>query len=245
MNHAAFITGCNRGLGKSLLQKYAENGYDIIACTRNENSDFSEFCRHTEAVSGIKIYHIYMDLSCPEKIPDLINQVEQFDVDIDVLINNAGINPIKPLFYTDYPDLLQSFSVNYFSPVLITKHIAGIMIRQGHGSIVNITSIGSLGHQPGGCCYDASKAALNQLTITTAQELAPFGIRVNSVACGPIKTDMFGMMPEKAQKKLLGATALKRAASCEEIANMVFLLTSDSASYVTGQIFRVDGGAII
>lgn len=241
----ALITGCNRGLGLAILRKYATEGFNIIACIRKENEEFSAACKEIEKENNISITAIYFELSDKESLQTGLDVIEGLDVEIDVLVNNAGINVMKPLLYTEYEDLVQSFQVNYFAPVMITKAVAGIMMRQGHGSIVNVTSMGSLGHQPGGAIYDASKAALNQLTITTAQELAPLGIRVNAVACGPINTEMFSTMPEKVQKKLTKATAMGRAAETDEITNFIYTLSSDQSSYVTGQIIRVDGGAII
>lgn len=245
MIKTALITGCNRGLGLAILHKYATEGFNIIACIRKENDEFSAVCKEIEDANNIKIAPIYFELTEVSQIESAMAQVEALEVEIDVLVNNAGISVMKPLLYTDYEDLMHSFQINYFAPVMITKTIASIMMRQGHGSIVNVTSMGSLGHQPGGTIYDASKAALNQLTITAAQELAPFGIRVNAVACGPIYTEMFTTMPDKVQKKLTKATAMGRAAETDEITNFIFALSSDLSSYVTGQIIRVDGGAII
>lgn len=239
------ITGCNRGLGLAILQKYAINGYNVIACIRKENVEFSAICKDFEENNNIKITPIYFELTDASQIESAISSIEEMGCSIDVLINNAGINVMKPLLYTEYEDLQKSFQINYFAPVLITKFVSHIMMRQGYGSIINVTSMGSLGHQAGGAIYDASKAALNQLTITAAQELAPFGIRVNAVACGPIKTDMFTSMPEKVQKKLTKATAMGRAAEIHEIVDFIYTLSSEQTSYITGQIIRVDGGAII
>jgi len=241
----AVITGCNRGLGLAILRKYASEGFNIIACIRKENAEFSSLCREIEKQYGVKIQTLCFELTSSEQLSQAMAELESMDVTIDVLVNNAGINVMKPLLYTEYDDLEQSFRVNYFAPVMVSKTVAGIMMRQGFGSMVNVTSMGSLGHQPGGTIYDASKAALNQFTISIAQELAPLGIRVNAVACGPIDTEMFQTMPEKVQKKLTKATAMGRAAEPDEIANFIYSLSSDASSYITGQIIRVDGGAII
>lgn len=239
------ITGSNRGLGLALVRRFAALGYDIVAHSRKQYEAFEQECESIAKENGIKINHLYFELSDAEQLSQALESFEQSEIAVDVLINNAGINTIKPLLYTEYGEMEESFKVNYFAPVMITKCISSIMMRKGQGAVVNITSMGSLGHQPGGSIYDASKAALNQFTISAAQELAPLGIRVNAVACGPINTEMFSSMPEKVQSKLIKYTALKRVAETDEIIDAIVYLSTDKSSYVTGQILRVDGGAII
>lgn len=240
-----FITGSNRGLGLALVKRFASLGFDIIAHSRKKYDSLEGECHALEEEYGIKINNLFFELSDVNQLCQALESLEQSDKVVDVLINNAGINTMKPLMYTEYDDMEESFRVNYFAPVMITKCISGIMMRQGQGTIVNVTSMGSLGHQPGGSIYDASKAALNQFTITAAQELAPLGIRVNAVACGPINTEMFTSMPEKLQSKLVKCTALKRAAETDEIIDAIVYLSTNNSSFVTGQILRVDGGAIL
>lgn len=241
----AIITGCNKGFGLTLLKTLAQNEYNIIACTRKKNDGFLNLCIQLEKAEGVKIYNIYFDSTNHEDIMKGMTEISALDINIDVLINNAAICVIKPQMFTEYEEVENSFKINYFAPFLITKMISELMIRQGKGSIINISSIGSLGHQPGGSSYDASKAALNQFTVSVAQELAPFNVRMNAIAPGPMQTEMFENMKEDVKKKLLKTTAFKRPATMEEVANVVLFLASDKASYITGQIIRVDGGSII
>jgi len=242
---AVIITGCNRGLGLALLNKFAESKYNIIACTRNQNDDFLNYCNQLEKKEEVKIYNIYFDFSRQEEIVKGMEEISALGVDIDVLINNAAICIIKPQMFTEYEEVVNSFKVNYFAPFLVTKMLSELMIRQGKGSIINISSIGSLGHQPGGACYDASKAALNQFSGSIAQELAPFNGHVNTIAPGPIQAEMFESMTSDVKKKLVKTTAFKRPASMQEVTNVALFLASEEASYITGQIIRVDGGSII
>ncbi len=241
----ALITGCNGGLGQRLLSRFASQGYNVIACSISEDDAFLKKCSELEEEYGISISHIVYDSTDTVSLNAALERIEAFEEEINVLVNNAGLNIIKPLLYTEMEDLQKTFVINYFSSVLITKKVAEKMIRQGEGSIVSISSIGSMGHQTGGACYDASKAALNQFTVSIAQELAPFGVRVNAVAPAPMNTIMFAQMPEKAQKNLVKAVALKRPVEPEEVVDLVEFLCTSKAKFITGQIIRVDGGAII
>ncbi|MBR1799710.1 MAG: SDR family oxidoreductase [Bacteroidales bacterium] len=239
------ITGCNRGLGLTLLDRFAAQQHNIIAITRCPDSSFMDHCHTVAMQNNVDITHHHCDLTDHDALDHMLNDIEASEAEIDILVNNAAINQMKPLAYVDYDDLQTTFQTNYFAPVIITRRMAMLMMRRGSGAIVNITSTGSLGAQPGGTLYDASKAALNQFTRTLGQELASFGIRVNAVACGPIATDMFGQLSDKVQQKLVKSTAMKRAATPDEIADTVLYLASSRATYITGQIIPVDGGSII
>lgn len=241
----AVITGCNGGLGQCLLQRFASNGYDVIACSISEDEAFLRKCSELEVQYGITISHIVYDSTDDESLALALTKLEVFDANISVLVNAAGINIMKLLLNTEIEDLRKTFAINYFSTVLFTKKVAANMVRQGVGSIVNISSIGSMGHQMGGSCYDSSKAAINQFTVSIAQELAPFGIRVNAIAPAPMNTPMFAKMPEKTQRNLIKSVAFKRPAEPEEIVDAVDFLCSDKAKFITGQIIRVDGGSTI
>ncbi|MBQ3844838.1 MAG: SDR family oxidoreductase [Bacteroidales bacterium] len=236
------ITGCNRGLGKYLMETFVANQYRVIACTRKPDEVFESYCKGLSS----DILHCYFDLTDPDQINTALDALEEKDIEIDVLVNNAGTNnSVKPLLHVEWEDLEDTFRINYFAPVIVAKRISQIMMRQGHGSIVNVSSMMSYGHQPCGTCYDASKAALNQFVHTASQELAPFGIRVNAVACGIMEAGMSANLPEKAMSKLLKTVAMKRPATFDDIAQMVIFLASDNAAYITGAILPVDGGAVL
>ena len=241
----AVITGCNRGLGLSLLERFTNDGFNVIACLRKESAEFTITCKKLEEKNDIRIYQIFFDMTNMDDILRGLKSIQELNLVIDVLVNNSGVNITKPLINVDYGDLEKSFQVNYYAPVMITKEVAFTMMRQGYGCIINISSMMSLGHQTGGTCYDASKSALNQFTYSIAQELAPFNIRVNGVASGPINTEMFAALQEKVQANVIKKIALKRAAETDEISSVVVFLASEKASYITGQILRVDGGAVL
>lgn len=236
------ITGCNRGLGKGLMERFASEGYNVIAIIRKENHEFNQLVSDLSENKGVTIKQVYTELDNEESIKAALKNISEMGLTIDVLINNAAINISKPAFYMDYKEVEKSFKVNYFAPFLISREIGTMMMHQGYGSIINMTSVAGLGAEPGGAAYDASKAALNAFTKSFAQELAPLGVRMNAVACSVVETDMFTNMKPEIQKKILKKVALKRPSSINEVADTVLFLSSEKASYITGQIIRVDGG---
>ncbi len=237
------ITGCNRGLGKQLLLSFAEKGYRIIAFIRKQNEEFSEFVDELKEKYSTDIRVVYADFRDESSLNRALDEIENMNLKIDVLINNAGINnSTRPIFNTEYSDVEECFKVNYFAPFLITKRIASLMIHEGDGSIVNISSTVSVNTDMAESCYGASKAALNLFTKSVAQELAPFNVRMNAVACGVMNTDMFNGFDYKVKKKATKRIGLRRPAELSEIASMVMYLASEESKYITGAIIPVDGG---
>ena len=146
------ITGCNRGLGKVLLENFAKEGYNIVALIRKEQEDFNEFVKVVQQTYGVKIAQYYADFSSETSLNNALNQIESSGIGIDVLINNAGVNTkAQPIFYMEFKDVVDAFAVNYFAPFLITKRIADIMVHgmAGKGSIINISSTVSQNVEPG------------------------------------------------------------------------------------------------
>lgn len=239
-----FITGGNRGLGLEIIKKFAAEKYNIIVTTRKHYPDFEEQCRQLEKDNDIIIKHIYMELSSRESIAEGMKAFSDLKIIPSVLVNNVSMPFDKTTMMCKMSDLDMCFQINYFATVQITQSIAKKMLRFG-GSIINISSVSSLTKQPAGVGYSASKAAVNVLTTSLAQELAPFGIRVNAVAPGGMKTEMFEQTNQANKNVLIGNTAMKRIGNPEEVADVVFFLASDKSSYINGQIIRVDGGLIL
>lgn len=174
----AVITGCNGGLGKCLLQRFASNGYDIIACSIAENEEFIRMCSGLETQYGITVHHIVYDSVDDDSLALALERIEAFEGDVSVLVNAAGINVIKLLLNTEKEDLQRTFMVNYFSTVLFTKKVAEKMIRQGEGAIVNISSIGSMGHQMGGRVTMRARRRLISLRSRSLKSLPLLGLEL-------------------------------------------------------------------
>ena len=138
--------------------------------------------------------------------------------------------------------LKEVFQINFFSMVLLTQLVSKLMIRQHCGSIINMGSIAGLENFAGYTAYGSSKAAVMAFTRTIARELAPYGIRVNAIAPGLTDTRMADQMEKKAEKEIIARSNMNRLGKTEEIVNMILFLSSDNASFITGQVYRVDGG---
>ena len=241
-NKTAVITGSNRGIGKAVLETFAENGADIFACVRKESDEFSNVTARLSEKTGVSITPVYFDLAESEQVKSGIKSILSSKKQIDILVNNAGVASGSFFQMTSLKDLKQVFEINFFSQILFTQGISRYMTRFKTGSIINIASTAGLIGDAGMTSYGSSKAALMFATKTMATELGEMNIRVNAIAPSITKTDMFDQMEEKARSKLIDASALKRPAEAVEVANVALFLASDLSSYVTGQVLRVDGG---
>ena len=236
------ITGCNRGIGKEAVRLFAEKGYNIICCIRKENENFSLFISELKNSYNISVDILYFDMTDEDSIKEALKPILKERRQIDVLINNAGIATGGFLQMTSMKQLKEVFQINYFSHVLITQLITKLMMRQKCGCVINMGSVAGLDNFAGYTAYGASKAAVMAFTRTIARELAPYNIRVNAIAPGLTDTGMAGQMEEKAWKEMVERTDMNRLGRPSEIAQMMVFLASEEASFVTGQIYRVDGG---
>jgi 3alpha(or 20beta)-hydroxysteroid dehydrogenase len=165
---------------------------------------------------------------------------------IDVLVNNAGVFLVMPMMMTSLDDYMRVVTINQVGTFLGMKAVAEAMIGQGSGSIVNISSVAGLRGNPALIAYTASKFAIRGMTKVAAAELAPFGIRVNSVHPGIIDTSMLTQLNEVAGPERMGKNmnriAMGRIGSADEVARLVLFLASDDSRYSTGSEFVIDGG---
>lgn len=238
----AVITGCNRGIGKEVVRLLAEQRTNVICCVRKENPDFSAFLNDLVEKFGVSTEVLYFDMTDEEGIKTGLKILLQRKQRVDILVNNAGIATGGFLQMTSMQQLKDVFQINFFSQVLITQTISKLMLRQKYGTIVNMGSIAGLENFAGYTAYGSSKAAMMFFTRTLARELAPYNIRVNAVAPGLTDTGMAGQMEDKAWEEMVSRSDFNRLGKPEEIANLVVWLASDKASFITGQIYRADGG---
>ena len=238
----AIITGCNRGIGKAILEIFVQNGATVFACSRKETNEFSQYVEQLKSQYNASIFPIYFDVEKIEEIKQGIKLIREKRLNIDILVNNAGITSNELFLMTSLESIQKQLDINFKSVFVISQYISKLMIKNKKGSIVNISSISALGGDCGRALYGATKAAVSSLTKTMATELGISNIRVNAVAPGFINTDMKDLLSEEALQENLNLSKLKRIGEPKEVANVVMFLASDLASYVTGQIVNVDGG---
>lgn len=238
----ALITGCNRGIGRAIMEKFMREGIHIVACTRQMNPELEEYYQQKEKECNIKIYPLVMDLSDENSIKMAMKELYSWKLNIDILVNNAGIASGGLMMRTSISNLKEVFQINYFSQVLLTQYILKLMMKNKKGCILFMSSVLGLDARPGGTSYGASKAAISLLTKSLAKEVDTYHIRVNALAPNLVDTEMAYLMEKNSFSELVNSSALKRLASPAEVANVAFFLSSDEASYITGQIIRVDGG---
>jgi 3-oxoacyl-[acyl-carrier protein] reductase len=239
----AIVTGCARGIGRSILETFASNGANVWACARKKSDAFEEHAAALARECSVEITPVYFDLVDSEQMKTGVKNIMSAKRSVDVLVNNAGVTHNALFQMTSREKLLELFEANFFSQYLFTQYIAKLMVRQKSGSIVNIASTAGLDGNPGRSAYGASKAAVICATKAMAAELAEHGIRANVIAPGITETDMVSQsMTEQVINDTVATTALRRIGQPCEIANATLFLASDLSSYVTGQVIRVDGG---
>ena len=227
LNKNIIITGTARGMGKRMLELFAENGANIFALARIETDEHKNFCK---------------DLTNQEQIKEAVKIIRNYKLNIDGLVNNAGVTYNALFQMTSVEELRHQFEVNFFAPFIFTQYISKLMIRNKKGSIVNISSSAALDGNSGKSAYGASKAAVLTMTLCISEELAAQGVRANVICPGVTQTDMIGTMPDYIVDIQKNAAFLNKLGTVSDIANTAMFLLSDYASYITGQVIRVDGG---
>lgn len=235
MNRIALVTGASRGLGLSIAKKFLA-AKDIVYVNYN-STPISELQEKYKNEPYARF--LCCDVSNEENVKNMINQIKEEEGHLDILINNAGIAIDTELQAKTKENFQKILDVNLIGPFLTSKYAKDIMDK---GSIINISSnTGIDAYYSYSLDYDASKAGLINLTHNFAKMYAP-SIRVNCICPGWINTEMNQELDEEYIKEECEHILLNRFANPEEIANVVFFLTSDEASYMTDSIIRVDGG---
>ncbi|MDA9112793.1 SDR family oxidoreductase [Gammaproteobacteria bacterium] len=241
-NKNILITGCNRGIGKSMLEFCSFQGANIWANARTYNQEFEDLCTKLSNNYNVEITPIYFDLGNKDQIMKAIKLIRSSDKPINGLINNAGITYNSLFQMSTEENLRKNLDINFIGPYILTQYISKLMIRNKQGSIVSISSSAAIDGNSGRSAYAGSKAALLAATKSLSRELGSSNIRANTIAPGITHTDMVSSMSIEVIKETSDSTSLKRCGEPQEIASVAAFLISDLSSYITGQTIRVDGG---
>jgi NAD(P)-dependent dehydrogenase (short-subunit alcohol dehydrogenase family) len=236
----ALVTGGGRGIGLATARRFLQEGWraaildvdgDLLAAA------IADLAAPDDTLS------IRCDVSDPIQVQASVNAVAERFGRLDALVNNAGVAVFKPLLDTTFEEWSRVLAVNLTGPFLCTQAAAPVMAEHGGGSVVNITSISGLRASTLRVAYGTSKAGLAHLTKQQAVELASLGIRVNAVAPGPVDTAMAkAVHSPEIRADYHDVIPLNRYGLEEELAEAIVFLSTERASYITGQVLAVDGG---
>ena len=236
------ITGANRGIGKTMVEVFAAKSHNVWACARKQSLEFEEQLRNLSNQHNVWVKPVYFEMTDEESLKEGLNSIFADKQPIDVLVNNAGISTVGLLSQTKVEEVKRLFDVNYFSVLRIIQLVSKKMMMKRKGAIINMASLAGIEPQPGKIAYGSSKAAVILMTQCLAKELGPLGIRVNAIAPGPIETEMIHQYNDDMLKQLASESSLRRLGKPEEIAQTALFLASEQASYINGEIIKVDGG---
>ena len=242
MNKNVLVTGGSRGIGEAISREFARKGYDVIINFKNSVDRAEKLKEELEAEYGVSVLLAQADITDEISVENMIDDIITEFGKIDVLVNNAGIVIDREFDERTVQDWKETLNVNLIAPFLLTKLVGSEMLKQGHGSIVNISSTNGINtYYPTSVDYDASKAGIISLTYDSAVQFAP-NIRVNCVAPGWVNTEMNDELPDDFVKSETERILVKRFAEPEEIAKAVYFLASEDASFINGTVLKVDGG---
>jgi 3-oxoacyl-[acyl-carrier protein] reductase len=243
-DRVAIVTGAARGIGKAIALTFVREGAKVAVVDVDRES--LNFLKRETIKTGGELITLFCDITHSADVRKMVSRVQKSFDRIDLLVNNAGIirrGTIETVTEEDWDRVIE---VNLKGTFNCCKAMVEIMKQQGYGKIVNISSIaGKLGDITSAPGYGPSKAAVDALTKTLARQLARFGINVNAVSPHAIETEMSAQWSEERRKEIIASIPLGRLKKPKDVAEAVLFLASDNASFITGEVLDVNGGALM
>ncbi len=243
-DRVAIVTGAARGIGKAIALTFVREGAKVAIVDVDKES--LNILKSEIIKKGGEVIPLFCDITHSADVREMASQVQKAFGRIDILVNNAGIirrGTIETVTEEDWDRVIE---VNLKGTFNCCKAVAGIMKQQAYGKIVNISSIaGKMGDITSAPGYGPSKAGVDALTKTLARQLAPYSINVNAVSPHAIETEMSAQWSEERRREIISSIPLGRLGKPEDVAEAVLFLASDEASFITGEILDVNGGALM
>jgi 3-oxoacyl-[acyl-carrier protein] reductase len=237
----ALITGSSRGIGYAIALEFAKRDIDVVINNHEHTLEGEKVADEIKRM-GRRALYIQADVSDYQQVEIMVEKIIKEFGNIDILVNNAGITRDKLLENMDADAWNSVLSVNLTGIFNCTKAVIKHMKSQGHGKIINISSVVGITGNIGQANYSASKGGVISFTKTIAKEYARYNININAIAPGFIKTSLLQSIPEKVMEKILKKIMLGRLGNPEEVAKLVYFLSSDDSTYITGEIININGG---
>ena len=239
-----FVSGASRGIGREIVKEFVANNAIVYANIRTIGA-LDTWINELPSSMSVNIRPIVLDICDSQAVKDALLRIKREHGRIDVWVNNAAIAYNEAIGMISQDHVRQMFETNVFAVIENIQLVSRLMIRQKAGSIINIYSIVGVKGDAGQMAYSATKGAVIALTKSAAKELAPYQIRVNSIAPGLTKTDLMHETASSFLEKRISNIGMGRVAEPKDIANACLFFASNLSEYVTGQILGVDGASII
>ncbi len=240
----ALVTGGARGIGRAIVENFAQEGAHVVVLDKSFPADFESFAESLRT-EGRQITGKEVDITSITDAERACDETLAQYGRIDILVNNAGITRDKLLMRMSDDDWDAVMNVNLKGAFTMTRAVVKHMARQRGGKIVNISSVVGVIGNAGQANYAASKAGLIGFTKSVAKEFAGRNVNVNAIAPGFVETEMTAVLTEEQRAAFLGVIPLKRGCTPAEVAGVVAFFASEKSAYITGQVLCVDGGMVM